>query len=518
MNSILVKLAYNIEASKNYHIFKTFLDVTLINNSTKYKKIFDLSMIFLVISTVGILIYEVRHTLPAYIDFFEYFAVLIFILEWIFRFIISFESHKQIIHDYEESQFLDIQYKVLDSIKIITKKKLQYVFSLTSIIDLLAILPSYRPLRILRILLLFRLFKVLKYSSSINTFMRVFIEKKLELSLLLILYLLVIFFAATIIYLYEGDGLNDKINSFVDAIYWSFITVSTIGYGDITPMSDAGRAATIILIIAGYTVIAFFTSIVTSSISEKLDSMKQLNMMTNIRKLKNYILICGYGRTTKILADNLKENNYDFMIIEKDQEIIQKYSDKKINIIKGDATDINLLKKLNLNHNLQKVIILTSDDTVNLSIILSVRSINKSIPIITRSNKIKIQDKLFIAGANDIIKLNDTASQVALGYLKSPIAYEAIENILIDFVGANISEIELFENSDFINKSLDNIDFEKFNINFIGIIRQDNKNNFVFNPNKTKTILYEKDFLIVIGYKKTIEEFKTYIYSYKLEV
>jgi len=517
MNNLIINIAYKIEASKAHKKFRNFLYNTLINNSSKYKKIFDLSMIFLVISTVGILIYEVKHELPDYINYFEYFAVGVFILEWLGRLTISFESHKQIIHDYEESQFLNIKYNIFDSLKIITKKKFEYIFSLNSIIDLLAILPSYRPLRILRIFLLFRLFKVLKYSSSLNIFTRVFVEKKLELTLLLLLYLLVIFFSATIIYIYEGNGLNDKIDTFIDAIYWSFITVSTIGYGDITPVSDAGRAATIILILAGYTVIAFFTSIVTSSIGEKLDSIKQSNTLSNIKKLKKYILVCGYGKTAQVLIDNLKDNNYNFLILENNNDIIQQSQNAKLNIIKGDATNISLLKKIGINKNISKVIVLTSNDTVNLSIILSIRSLNTTIPIICRSNRSKVKKKLLIAGASSLIELNNTASLVALGYLNAPVAYEAIDDILVDYKGAIMSEIEIYENSDFINKSLDTIEFDNFNINFIGVIHYKNKDKFIFNPIKSETILNEKDFLIVIGYEKTINEFKTYIQSHRIE-
>jgi len=157
--NILIKSAYKIESSRCYHRFRKCLYNILINNGSVAKKYFDLTMIFLVLSTVAILVYEVKHTLPEWVNYYEYFAVFIFIIEWIGRFIVSFESHKQIIKDYEEAQFLNLEYKPIESIKTITKEKLKYVFSLASIVDLLAILPSYRPLRVLRIFLLFRLFK-----------------------------------------------------------------------------------------------------------------------------------------------------------------------------------------------------------------------------------------------------------------------------------------------------------------------------------------------------------------------
>jgi len=514
MKNLIVKLAYKIDGSKAYHSFRTFLINILLNNATRHKKIFDLTMIFLVISTIGILIYEVRHTLHPYTIYYEYFAIFIFILEWLARLIVSFESHKQIIRDFEESQLLNIQYNLFASIKIITKAKLSYIFSPMSIMDLLAILPSYRPLRILRIFLIFRLFKVLRYTNSLNQFIRVFVEKKFELLLLLSLYFLVIFFSATILYVYEGNGLNTKIHSFLDALYWAFITVSTIGYGDITPVSDAGKSVTLVLIITGYTIIAFFTSIVTSSISEKLDVIKEDNALSNTAKLKNYILVCGYGNVGEVLVNNLKKNYYEVLIIEKNVERIKIAESKKLNVIKDDATNIDLLRKVGINKNVKAVIALSDNDTVNLSIILAVRSLNKEINIIARCNRFKTKEKLKIAGATEVIDINETVGLVALGQTNAPVAFEAIDEILINRKGAFMSEIELFEHSEFIGLPLSSINFDLFNITFLGLIHSENKEKFIFNPKQDEIILKQKDLLIVIGYELTLKEFQTYVQSH----
>jgi voltage-gated potassium channel len=511
MTNLIVNLAYKIESSKSYHRFRTFLVNILLNTTTQHKKIFDLFIIFLVISTVGILIYEVNNTLPPYVIYYEIFAIIIFICEWLGRVMVSFESHKQIIKDYEESQLLNLEYKLSSSIRIITKKKFEYIFSLPSIIDLLAILPSYRPLRILRIFLIFRLFKVLKYTNSLNQFIHVFVEKKHELSLLLFLYLLVIFFSGTILYVYEGNGLNPKISNFFDAIYWSFITVSTIGYGDITPVSEAGKSVTLILILTGYTVLAFFTSIVTSSISEKLDIIKEQNALSQTAKLKDFILVCGYGSVGQNLVDNLKRHHYQTLVIDKDPTMVQMAERQNINVIKDDATNIDLLKKISINQNVKYVIALSDDDSVNLSIILAVRSISKNIPIISRANNDNVKKKLLLAGANEVISVNEATSLVALGHINSPVAYEAIDDILIDYHGAMMSEIEIFETSPFIGKTLSSIDFEKYNISFVGIVKNGNKENFIFNPNQDDFVIGKKDTLIIIGFERTINEFKNYL-------
>lgn len=507
----VVRFAYFIENSNSYHRFRVFLFNLLENEFSGYKKIFDFFIVFLVITTVGILVYEVRHSVHEDLIYYEYFAVVIFILEYLGRFILSFESHKQIIKDYEESQYLNIPFKLTHSLKIITKEKLSYVFSISSIIDILAILPSYRPLRILRIFLLFRLFKILRYSSSLHQFSKIFVEKKTELILLLGLYLLVVFFSAIVFYIYEGGDINQNVNSFADSIYWSFITVATIGYGDITPHSEAGRLVVLVLIVAGIAVAAFFTAIVTSAMSDKLDIIKKTKTITSINKSKNYILVCGFGKAGHVLVENLLKSGHRVLVIDPNPEIFHQAELKSVNIIKDDASDIDLLEKIGLNTNIKSVVILTEDDTINLSIILAVRSLNKHIQIISKCNRQKTKEKLKIAGANELIMSNDLLAKIAVGFIRSPIAYEAIDDILTDYKGAVINEVELFQNSYFIGKSLSEVDFGRFNLTFIGITYNKDKSKFIFNPNKEELILKEKDFLIVIGYEKTIGEFKKYL-------
>ncbi|MDD2697776.1 MAG: NAD-binding protein [Arcobacteraceae bacterium] len=507
----VVKLAYSIESSNSYHRFRTFLVNILENEYSRYKKFFDLFIVFLVITTVGILVYEVRHAVDENLIYYEYFAVTVFIIEYIGRYILSYESHKQIIKDYEESQYLNIPFKLSHSLKIIFQEKISYVFSLSSIIDILAILPSYRPLRILRIFLLFRLFKVLRYSSSLHQFIKIFVEKKTELIMLLGLYLLVVFFAAIVFYIYEGGDVNHNVNSFADSVYWSFITVATIGYGDITPHSEAGRLVVLILIVAGIAVAAFFTAIVTSAMSDKLDLIKKTKTLTSINKSKKYILVCGFGKAGHMLVENLLKNSHRVLVIDPNPEVFHQAELHSVNIIKDDASDIDLLEKIGLNTNIKSVVILTEDDTINLSIILAIRSLNPNIQIISKCNRQRTKEKLKIAGANELIMSNDLLAKVAIGFIKAPIAYEAIDDILTDYKGAVINEVEIFQNSLFVGKKLSDISFDRFNLTFVGLTNDKDKKKFIFNPNKESITIREKDFLVVIGYEKTIAEFKKYL-------
>lgn len=276
MKNRIVSAFYRLDASPTYTTFKKFTKNILENNHYKYKKYFDFCMIFLVLSTIGILIYEVNHHKITFLITYEYFAIIVFLFEWLGRLWVYSDIRKTVITDYEESLFLARKYKLSKSLKKALKEKINFIISPLSIIDLLAILPAYRPLRVLRIFLLFRLFKILRYTSSLKEFLNIFIERKFELYTLVILTGIVLFFGSTIIFVYEGpEGVNDKINHYFDAVYWALITISTVGYGDIVPITPEGKLVTLVLITNGFLVIAFSTSIVTTALSERMETIKK---------------------------------------------------------------------------------------------------------------------------------------------------------------------------------------------------------------------------------------------------
>jgi voltage-gated potassium channel len=222
-------------------------------------------------------------------------------------------------------------------------------------------------------------------------------------------------------------------------------------------------------------------------------------------------LVCGFGKAGHMLVSNLLKNNHKVIVIDPNPEAFHQAELQSVEIIKDDASDIDLLKKIGLNTNIKSVVILTEDDTINLSIILAIRSINRHIEIIARCNRLRTKEKLKIAGANEVVMANELVAKVAVGFIKSPIAYEAIDDILTDYRGAVINEVEVFQNSLFVGKSLSAVDFARFNLTFVGLTNNKDKTKFIFNPNKEEIVIKEKDFLVVIGYEKTIAEFKKYL-------
>jgi voltage-gated potassium channel len=510
MTKYIISLSYKLETSTNYRRFKEFTYNILENNSYPYKKYFDVMMIFLVLSTIAILIFEVNHKNSAFLNDYELFAVIIFVIEYIGRFWISSDIHNTILEDYEDYQLLNKKYRIRKSIKKIILDKFDFILSPMAIIDLLAILPYYRPLRVLRILLIFRLFKILRYANSLKEFLQVIKERKFELFTLALLYITVVFFSSTIMFIYEGPvGVNPKIVDFFDALYWSIITISTVGYGDVTPITIEGKLVTLILIIAGFLVIAFGTSIITTGLSDRMEIIKKNKVQSETLKMNNFVIVCGFGMMGKYFCEELSKAGKKFLVIDNNKDAVDLAKSLDYLAIQLDATDMQSLENMNINSGANSIIALTKEDAVNLSIVLSARALNNKIKIISRVNNSNSKKKFEIAGVNETILFNDVSAFVATEYLGQPVAFEAIDGILLNRdIKVIMDEVEITDESKIIGKNINLIDFKNYNLTLFGIINLNSLDDFVFNPTNFDYIVQKNDILVIIGFKNSVSQLK----------
>ncbi len=115
---------------------------------------------------------------------------------------------------------------------------------------------------------------------------------------------------------------NDKVNDFFDAVYWSLITISTVGYGDIVPLTPEGKMVTLVLIINGFLVIAFSTSIVTTALAERMEKIKKNRVENEVKNLEEFVIICGYDNMAKNLAYQLKKHKKKLLIVDDNENRI----------------------------------------------------------------------------------------------------------------------------------------------------------------------------------------------------
>ncbi len=509
----LLTFSYALEASKRYKKAKALAFDVLEGDASVRKKYFDIFMIFLVLSTILILILEIKHTLPPIVYIFETVAVFIFIIEWLGRFWVSANAHMSVIETHEKYELEEVDSTAWMLLKPALLEKFRFVISPMSIIDLLAILPSYRPLRMLRFLLLFRLFKVFRYTQNLNFLLRVFTEKRYEFVTLLVIFSFMVFFASTVIYIFEGAGGNEKIDTFFDAIYWAVVTITTVGFGDITPQTSAGRFITMFLIMGGIAIISFMTSIITTSMTEKLEEVKEQHVLNEIAKLKSYVLICGYGKMGKELARELYRANEKFVVLDVNSAEITEAKKEKFLALRADASDMDVLESLRCDSKLKHAVALTDDDALNLSIVLSLKSLNSDTVVYSRVNKKEAKMKLEIAGAKEAIFPYKSAAIAALEYLEAPIAYGAIDNILLEREDPILEEVEISRESKAYQLSLKKLALKRFNLKLLGLVRGSENDKFYFHPKDETFILSEHDVLMVIGDREDIIAFKLSLFK-----
>jgi len=479
-------------------------------------------MITLIISSVSLLLYEVENKAPEWTVFFEDFVVTVFIFEYLLRSWLYSDIHSIIIKQHEKAQYLNTPLHLNKVIKLIISNKSGYFFSASAIIDLLAILPSYRPLRILRVFLVFRLFKLFRYSQSVQIFTGVLINKRLELTTLAIFMGFLIIIASAAIYTLEYPKAGGQIDDLYDAFYWAIVTISTVGYGDITPTTSGGRVVASTLIISGLGILAFFTSIIVAAFNEKMSEFQDCKIRANIDKLTDSIILCGYGRVGQEIAEQLHNNQQNFIIIETNEKLVEIAKKKNYIILHDDASKNASLEQAGIHRGAKAVLCVTDDDIINVYITLSARQLNPTIPIISRANREDNVKKLYQAGANHTVQPFSIAGLLATKYINHPIAFEAIHGILHDHTDVKMDALKVHENCFLDGTTLIDANLDQYKTRLIGVstnnpIHTEHKNSyklrnqhFYFNPAPNFT-LQANDVLIVIGRNLSIDHLQDII-------
>ncbi len=505
---LIISFAYFLESSERYKRAKKFVYNVLENPRSKIKPFFDGFMIFLVLITVGILIYDIAHHLPYHFEVVENIAVFFFILEYLGRFWISADNRIMIINYHEKMIELNQKPKLWKILKMILVQKLKFVLSPMSIIDLLAILPTYRPLRVLRIFLIFRLLKIFRYTKSLNSFVKVISDKKFEFNILFMLGVFSVFMSSTIMYVFEGIGNNPNIDSYLDAIYWSIITITTVGYGDITPVTITGKIITVFLVGGGFLILVFATSIVTNALSEKIEIVRENKLLAEANKLNHLIVIFGFGRMGKALAEELVKADRKFIVVDNNDAHIEKAKELGYLYIQADAGNYETINNIVFKNSVEKVVLFTDNDALNLSILLTIKAERDDIMVIVRSNSHENIKKFKIAKADHVIFPYETVAEVAVEYIGNSVKFDAIDNILFQRSSITLDEIDILEGSDYIGKSLEEAKFDDYEITVIAILKNGNVNKFLFNPDHKSYLLSPNDSVVVIGDEKAINKIR----------
>ena len=228
--------------------------------------------------------------------------------------------------------------------KTATGKRLGYIFSFTGIIDLLAILPSILPLllggidlRWLRILRLMRLLKFSHYSSALEDLFSAVRHEWRSFVATLYLLILAIFISSSLIYVFEHNVQPEHFASIPDAMWWTVVTLTTVGYGDIVPMTVAGKFVATLTALMGVCVVALLTGIVATSFTNQV-SMRRNQLEAEI----NSALSDGVISSSE--HEKIEDLRQKLNISEQDARAITSYLSREAKAVQGNRKD-RVIKK-----------------------------------------------------------------------------------------------------------------------------------------------------------------------------
>jgi voltage-gated potassium channel len=516
---LTVRLAYRLQASERRAGLKGFFFRLLIDPRSRHRALFDSFMIVLVMSSVMLLIYEVRHPLGAWADVFEIFVVSVFSAEYLLRMWLYNDSHQVVIEHWERAELAGQAFRSRSALWAVIKRKLAYMSTPMAIIDLLAILPSYRPLRFLRLFLLFRLFKLFRYTRNLTAFGQVLVEKRFELYTLSIFIGSVLLIATVAIYLFEAEAPDSRVQTLMDALYWSVITLTTVGYGDIVPITTEGRVVAMVLVFAGIGVISFATSIVVMAFHEKMRELHDHRVYAEVERQSDMTIVCGFGRIGQVVAQRLAAAKDPFVIIDKDVASVEQARRLGYLALTGDATDGALLGNLGLGRQASRILCLTHDDVSNVYITLTARQAAPDILIISRANKAETLRKLAQAGASHVVRPYEVVARMAAEFIGQPVAFDALYDVVTRATGIHLDPLSVHAGDWLDRQRIGEIDFSAQHLLLFGVIRPNlsppdetharyelSHRHFYFNPGPN-LMLRAGDILMLIGYQASLAQF-----------
>ena len=253
--------------------------------------------------------------------------------------------------------------------------------------------------------------------------------------------LLIIVIAGTIGYMFfEGW-------SVLDSFYQTIITVSTVGFGEVEKLSNAGKLFTAFLIITSFGTFVAATSITGYILSGDYRTyFREYKYMKNIETLTNHVIICGHGRLGSTALETLMAHKHKCLVIEQDLDIVSHFRTKTdINCAEGDATNDELLLKCGIKS--AKALITTlPSDADNLFVVLTAKELNPKLKIIARASKSSSLKKLKIAGAENVIMPDSLGGSHMAQLVATPDVLEFIDEILIE--GENKINLESIDFKD----------------------------------------------------------------------
>ena len=291
-----------------------------------------------------------------------------------------------------------------------------------------------------------------------------------------------------------------------DAFYMTMITVTTVGYREVHPLSRAGEAFTVVVVTVGvatvlYTFSFLMAQVVEGDLHDRLAAWRRRRMLDD---LSNHFIICGYGRIGQIIAREFFRQGVPFVIIEREAERMREAIDAGYLAVEADASSEHVLKRIGIDR-ARGFIAAVSTDAENVFAVLTARLLRPDLFIISRAETEDAQAKLHRAGADRVL------SPYQIGGLQ--LAQTALRPAVVDFVqlatssdnlDLNMEQVKISGGAELAGRSIIEANLrQRFGVVVVGIQHADGT--MQFNP-APESVMSVGDFLVVLGQAKNLRE------------
>lgn len=298
--------------------------------------------------------------------------------------------------------------------------------------------------------------------------------------------------------------------TFVNSLYMTVITMTTVGFGEVHPLSENEKIFTIFLILTsitvfGYTLSSFTEYIVSGQLFQQLKLKK---VQKKIKELEGHTIVCGYGRNGRQAILKLKNYGQHFVVIEKNKELIAALDAEGILNIEGDATTDETLLKAGIK-SAKNIIVALPSDADNLYVVLTASQLHKTCKIISRASDESSYSKLKIAGASNVIMPDKLGGDHMASLVVTPDVIEFVDRLTIS--GETTTNLEEIAVNDLPEKYQDKtiLDLDLRNKTGCTVIGFKNpEQDYIINPEASIKLVADSN-LIVLGRPEQIEKLRT---------
>lgn len=289
----------------------------------------------------------------------------------------------------------------------------------------------------------------------------------------------------------------------LQAFYMTVISLTTVGFSEVAPLTNNGMVFTIMLLLSGIGILTYSATFIAEYLLSAPvgEQLRRRRMLKSIEQQHDHVIICGYGRVGRSAAKSLRNSNRAIVVIENNADKMAELTERGIMGLHGDATDDDVLRQAGIERAWGMIVSIGSD-SVSLFIVLSARALNKELYIVTRSTP-ENEQKMHLAGANRIVSPYDIGGRHMANIIAQPHVTDFFAGLILDDgVELWVEELSIAPDSNLVGQTVGEADIRRrLGVTIISLAKgREGKST---SPTAS-TLMQAGDSLIVLGTRKQL--------------